>query len=184
MGQRLVLQLRDADHSLLATLYYHWSAYTTSALYEIQKLLGEAPDDFVNLPKVDKVKYIIDRASGLTSDDVDYVKETFGFEPKVCTDRNMGIVAISPDKQDNLLDWSEGTVEINLADMTFDLMGLVWSRYEDDFEDDEEIDTSELEVFPYDLSELHIDNIDEYGNFLGANESGFMWQNEIYTCIY
>lgn len=38
MGQRLVITIHAFDEDI-ATIYYHWSAYTTSALDEAQKIL-------------------------------------------------------------------------------------------------------------------------------------------------
>lgn len=38
MGQRLVITVHAFDEDI-ATIYYHWSAYTTSALDEAQKIL-------------------------------------------------------------------------------------------------------------------------------------------------
>lgn len=44
MGQRLVLHV-VSRHQDIATIYYHWSAYTKDALEEIKTLI-----DLVNLP--------------------------------------------------------------------------------------------------------------------------------------
>lgn len=38
MGQRLVITVHAFDEDI-ATIYYHWSAYTTSALDKAQKIL-------------------------------------------------------------------------------------------------------------------------------------------------
>lgn len=38
MGQRLVVSIQNEGREI-ATVYYHWSAYTVSALWEVSKLV-------------------------------------------------------------------------------------------------------------------------------------------------
>ena len=48
MGQRLVVTIKKEKRNL-AKIYYHWSAYTTSALQEVKDIIDNLYDEDFNI---------------------------------------------------------------------------------------------------------------------------------------
>lgn len=71
MGQRLVITVHAFDEDI-ATIYYHWSAYTTSALQEAKDIIDNV--DWFNSSNKDELilritKYLESCGGGVDFDD-------------------------------------------------------------------------------------------------------------------
>ena len=128
MGQRLVILnstpfIQTNDQLDTNAIYYHWSAYTDSAVVEITNLRDSVEDyydkyynstsnrlDFFNLACLNAVSGIAPQYE----ESVRYI-ESLTNQPYDSShvNRNDGMIGFTPTDIDHILDWSEGTVDIN-----------------------------------------------------------------------
>lgn len=126
MGQRLVVHV-VSKHQDIATIYYHWSAYTDDTLEEIKGLIDRFNAkgfDFSAMSKEESqlavIKAVEEKGGGLAKADLDaakamFPKESFNTSP----DRDLGFVAISPGAMADMNQWAEGRAMIDLSKRTF-----------------------------------------------------------------
>lgn len=173
MGQRLVVSVKSMGECL-AKIYYHWSAYTGSALYETQKIVDciyDHNNETTKQLQLRLIKFCEENGGGVRgdADEFKYIHQQY---PNYIfkTDnysRNNGLIAISERGMQALQYWSEGDVIINIDDDTinFDVCG--W--YENIFEYndarrewDDEFESLTLDEVPdigYDLCNFSVDDI-------------------------
>lgn len=128
MGQRLVILnstpfVQTDDQIDTSAIYYHWSAYTDSAVVEITNLRDSVEEyydkhykqnvnrlDFFNLACLQAVSGIAPQYE----ESVKYI-ESLTNQPYDSShvNRNDGMIGFTPTDIDHILDWSEGTVDIN-----------------------------------------------------------------------
>ena len=83
MGQRLVITVREKNKEI-AAIYYHWSAYTTSALAEAKSLITAIfLDDYSKYESLPYkiLKIMEDYGGGICGEDEKYVKEKWPHRP-------------------------------------------------------------------------------------------------------
>lgn len=179
MGQRLVINVVK-DREEIASIYYHWSAYSISALEEARSLIEAIynfnPDkDF----KLQLIKHIencggcIDGGAGSTEYIVVssmYPTESF----KSDGSRNDGLIAITHDGRDSLKSWAEGVLEVNLdTDMIYNEVFSVktleeynyWHETNAKLEDIPEDTSINIEEIPFgDLDDVinRLENLEGY----------------------
>lgn len=135
MGQRLVILnstpfIQTNDQLNTSAIYYHWSAYTDSAVIEITNLrdkvkdyydsLKEHPDNFYYqyVNRVDIFNLAcLNAISGIApqyEESIKYIEQLLK-EPYDSShvNRNEGMIGFTTTDIDHILDWSEGTVDIN-----------------------------------------------------------------------
>lgn len=182
MGQRLVLQFYKTQDAAepLATIYYHWSAYTTSALSEIDTIISNFSDDFDDRSDIEKLIQIYVGTSGVVMGDAEEFERLTGIRQNPDRlNRNTGLMAISQEEQDGLLSWSEGTVLIYLDTKTFDFASLFFPYDMEDFKYfyDDETEDELKKLYKEALSEaveinadnLHLADIDYYIDLVHQN---------------
>ena len=128
MGQRLVILnstpfVQTDDQLDTSAIYYHWSAYTDSAVVEITNLRDSVEDyydkhynstsnklDFFNLACLNAISGVAPQYE----ESIKYI-ETLTNQPYDSShvNRNDGMIGFTPTDIDHILDWSEGTVDIN-----------------------------------------------------------------------
>jgi hypothetical protein len=135
MGQRLVILnstpfIQTDDQLDTSAIYYHWSAYTDSAVVEITNLrdkvkdyydsLKEHPDNFYYqyVNRVDIFNLAcLNAVSGVApqyEESIKYIESlTNQTYDSSHVNRNDGMIGFTPTDIDHILDWSEGTVDIN-----------------------------------------------------------------------
>lgn len=189
MGQRLLI-LNTIDSEDVNVLYYHWGAYTDSALSIVGMLRDSVVKEYNRLPKEldKKTRFNIAcmrSASGVSSnhnESYDYISKYLTkseIEDNLRGSRNNGLIAFTEGDMNDLLQWSEGTVpiywafdkddNIDVANTTFDIEMLLfrytkeqWFEY---FEDYAKKTWPELEAEPltiYDLDQIPIENAEAY----------------------
>ena len=181
MGQRLVCTITKNEEAI-AAIYYHWSAYTYSALQETKRVIDciynhrdETQDEML----LRLIKCIEENGGGIraTTEEFDYIKSLYPNE-KFKTenyDRCNGLIALSKQGIADLQSWSEGDVFINLDTDQVDF--CVYSGYESIEEYieerkswDDEFDEEEMKFIPkYDacLGYFDIHDIDNILNIVG-----------------
>ena len=181
MGQRLVVTVvKDTEE--IAKIYYHWSAYSVSALYETRGVLDCLLDDNeIKDLRLRLIRFVesqggcIDGGEG--SDEFKYVQSLYpNVEFKPDGSRNNGLIAISISGMNQVQSWSEGDVYIDLDKekifnyvfFTFDV-----SRYKEFYE--EEGDINDIPESNMEISEIDFNKIDDVINFL-ENEIGYTFR--------
>lgn len=196
MGQRLVVTI-NCQGKDLAKIYYHWSAYTYSALLETKKIIDciyDHNDETEKELQLRLIRFCEENGGGITGTEEyhehEYIQSVFPNET-FRTDgysRNNGIIAISEKGMNGLQSWSEGDVCINLYDdeVVFD----VYSYYEnlnEYIEERKEWDDNfqglTLEEIPQIYCELGYFGIHDIDNIIAVleNDSDIVrYNNEIY----
>ena len=160
MGQRLTIQIFENKNSeqSIATLYYHWSAYTESALDKLktfynnyrhyfkiqqidQKLLQLHPTPFEAVKQYDELdnivtsiyQAVIETGGGYASDEAEnainlYPALNTYYKPNHSVHRNNGLVAFTEERQNELYSWSEGNIDLYLDEQEFQFN--VYSSYD------------------------------------------------------
>lgn len=199
MGQRLNLEIEKGGVTL-ANCYYHWSAYTTSALSKAlqvvegyNELLSQNYPDQVLAVKLmertnyndiltDKVKYAgLDETEDYQYMSTKYPEYTFN----QAVDRNAGIISVTVDHMNTTRNWEEGRTVINLDKKIVDNSGLLFVYTKEEFIEmyDEELDWDDLPVCPCnELSEIPFYKVGEILDYLSDN--GGYYRNEDGTLIY
>lgn len=199
MGQRLVISV-DVMGDTIAKLYYHWSAYTESALYETQKVVDciyNHEDETVKELQLRLIRLCEANGGGIRGDDEEqkYIRNMFPNET-FKTDgysRSYGLIALSKKGMQELQDWSEGDVTIDIDEdlINFGVYagGYSLEEYiENRKEWDDEFEGITLEEIPnieYDLGWINVEDLDDVAAAIEEARSDVVrYDNEIYelTC--
>lgn len=124
MGQRLVVTvIKDSEE--IAKLYYHWSAYTVSALEETARIIDcllDEENDTADL-RLRLIRYVEGNGGciqgGSESEEFERISQMYPGQ-KFSDDgsRNYGLIALSEEGMTSLQDWSEGDVYVDLDNET------------------------------------------------------------------
>lgn len=142
MGQKLTIQIfkNTLETDSLATIYYHWSAYSESALEELRDFY-DAYKRYYNSDSHDAMAVAILRAvlanGGNLSDEEDKVLNLYPelnnhVNSDMTANRSNGLVAFTKDHQRELLSYSEDDIRLYLEDQTFDFG--VYVEYDPEFD--------------------------------------------------
>lgn len=171
MGQRLVITVHAFNEDI-ATIYYHWSAYTTSALQEAKDIIDNV--DWFNSSNKDELilritKQLESRGGGVFVDDRKLFEEKYPdekFDDDVS--RNDGLIAISEETMKRMQYWSEGDMTIDFD--TEKVYNDVLFTYESDEEfkqdradagfEDDDIDPKNIKKVLIDPYEVHFFALD------------------------
>lgn len=166
MGQRLVVTIEKNDKEL-AKIYYHWSAYTYSALYETDKILGciyNHKDETESEMLLRLIRFCEENGGGIDGikEEFDYIQGLYPNEKFKTEDisRSNGLIVLSEKCMADMQKWSEGDVFINLDTDKVDF--CVYSGYEDL---DEYIE--ERKSWDDDFDEKEMDSIPTFDFCLG-----------------
>lgn len=196
MGQRLVVTVKSTGEDL-CKMYFHWSAYTISALMEVRDMMAEFPMETNS--KEDAILYFIRYCEeygggidgGMDSKEWNYITNkypNYKFKSENIN-RNRGLIAISEDGMDEMQSWSEGDIYINLDEMT--VHNELFLYYDDIDEynreladrEDESITLDEIpevgQIGDFDLEDIDdvIANLEDIPGYVCRNG------NEIYELI-
>lgn len=171
MGQRLVITIHAFNEDI-AKIYYHWSAYTTSALQEAKDIVDNV--NWFDATNKDELILRITRQLEECGDGVNirdreafkkkYPNETF----KDDINRNYGLIAITDDGMEELEYWSEGDLTIDFDEET--VYNEVMFTYVSDEEfrqeradsgyEDDDIDVKNIKHLLFDPTEVHFFALD------------------------
>ena len=195
MGQRLICTVQKGEKEL-CKIYFHWSAYTLSALYETQKIVDciyNHKDETEKQLQLRLIHFCEENGGGIKGDEEEF-KYIQNMYPNATfkTDgysRNNGLIALSESGMSDLQRWSEGDVIINLDE---DLINFgVYAGYEsiegyneERKEWDDDFDGLTLEEIPdigYDIGCIHVDDLDRVIAAIdNANAGVVRFGNEIF----
>ena len=201
MGQRLVVTVKNNGKDS-AKIYFHWSAYTVSALMEARRIVDCICEEDYKTEKELKLRLIhfceengggID--GGSDSPEFKYIQNMFPNETfkSEGINRTYGLIALSENGMNDLQNWSEGDLDIILdEDLIINYVYFGYDNFEEykenrsDWDDDFDKDMK-LEDVPdigYDLCEIGFDEIDDVIAELNkVNEFVVKNGNEIFELI-
>lgn len=200
MGQRLVVTIKNNCVDL-AKIYYHWSAYTVSALCEARKLVeciynneDESEKDF----KLRLIRFCEENGGGIRGDDYEfeYIEKMYPNEKfkKEDYSRSNGLIAISEKGMNEIQNCSEGDLIINVSEdeVNNGVFGY-WDsleEYNDEIKswgeeyEDEVLSIENVPDIGYDLGCISIDDIgDVIAALAETNEHIVRYGNEIYELV-
>lgn len=195
MGMRLVVSIETKGEPI-AKLYFHWSAYTSSALYETQDIVNciyNHQDETIKELQLRLIRWCEENGGGIDGDveEFKYIQSMFPNE-KFLADgysRNRGLIALSEKGMKEMQGWSEGDVIIDLDE---DLINFgVYAGYDSldeyienrqDWDDEfEGITLEEIVDIGYDLGFIEVSDIDAVTYVIGQTRDGVVrYGNEIY----
>ena len=197
MGQRLVVTIKNNGEDL-AKIYYHWSAYTVSALWEASKLVKcifNHKDETERELQLRLIRFCEENGGGISGDayEFEYIEKMYPNEifKKDGYSRNNGLISLSERGMQESQDWSEGDLDILIdEEMINNGVYCYWDSLEDynkevqSWGEEYEDEVLELENVPdigYDLGYISIENLDNVINALeAAGEHIVRYGNEIY----
>lgn len=160
MGQRLVVTVRSMGEDL-CKMYFHWSAYTVSALMEVRDMMAEFPMETKNKDEAILyfIRYCEKNGGGISAasgdKEWDYVSSKYPNEvfKKDNISRNQGLIGISEEEMESIQNWSEGDIIVDLDEMTVH-NEIFWCYDNIDEYNQELIDRGDEPVTLDDISEV------------------------------
>lgn len=177
MGQRLNIEIVNGEISL-ANCYYHWSAYTHSALCLTKKVI-EAYYDSEAIVGLKMAVDLLEATGGgvneVEREEIQKQPDKFGhLKFKDCVNRNGGLLAVTESGKEETRKWEEGRVTIDLDTETFCFDVLSYDTIEDytEYCDESfnEDDFEKLTECPFDLCKVPFDKVDDLIDFVENNE--------------
>ena len=179
MGQRLIINNYTpySEQEITNNIYYHWSAYTDSSIYEVEELRNKIKEyydeyydntknklDFFNLACLNAISGISPRKKESVKYIEKITKETYNSDH---VNRNGGMIPFTPKDIDESLYWAEGIVDIywqfnedgtpDFDNSLFNLPDLVWSTTEDKLK--EHMNKEKIEEMKSNHKEVQLTNI-------------------------
>ena len=182
MGQRLVITIENNEKQL-AKIYYHWSAYTYSALLETKKVIDciyNHEDESEKEMLLRLIRFCEEKGGGIKGDTEEfaYIRNIYPNEIFKTDNysRSEGLITLSERGMAELQRWSEGDVYINLDDDSVDF--CVYSGYDDAEEYieerkswDEDFEDINVDKIPYVDCELGYFSISDIDSIIAALDS-------------
>ena len=192
MGQRLVVTVRKSEEDI-CKIYYHWSAYTISALNEAQKIVDaiyNGEDETTRELQLRLIRFCEQNGGGIDggckSAECKYIQSIFPNEQfKDDVDRSYGLIALSEQGMAYIQKWSEGDLTIDLdEERIYNSVLYCYDDNEEEFwvnhdwyDDDDRV----IETVGYDISEFDIGELGDVISELKA-VGGFIVRDG--CCIY
>ena len=196
MGQRLVCTIKT-NKKTLCNIYFHWSAYTYSALLETKKIIDCIYNHKYETEKellLRLIRFCEENGGGIrgTEDEFEYIQNLYPNQTFKTDDysRDYGLIALSEQGMADLQSWSECDVYINIDTDEVDF--CVYAGYEslDEYirerkSWDDEFDETELKnipTFDFNLGYFNVSDINAIIASLdsvGVNEDVIKCGNEI-----
>ena len=178
MGQRLNIEIVDNmnDKNILANCYYHWSGYTSSALYLADKVfdIKDALVEKYGLTKKAAIKILEETDATLTEEELKIADKMYPGEfslDGIEVDRNNGLISISEEGIEETRKWEEARVTLYLQDDKINFNAICFVNEEDVEEKDK------IPKFDFSPAEITYDQFKDFmSNVLNAIDNG------IYCC--
>lgn len=200
MGQRLVITVRNNGEEL-AKIYYHWSAYTVSALWEASKLAAciyNHKDETEKELKLRLIRFCYENGGGISGEDYEfeYIRNMYPDEifKEDGYSRSNGLISLSEKGMQEAQGWSEGDIYFDIDDETI-INGVFcgWDNVKDyneevrswgeDYED-ELLKFEDIPDIGYDLGTIAVKDIDNVITAIeAAREHIVRYGNEIYELV-
>lgn len=160
MGQRLIITIRAFDEDI-AAIYYHWSAYTLSALYTVKELLenvkwkeAKSEDELIIA-----ITRFLEKTSGcVDGEDMEEFKTRYPtMQFKTEGSRNDGLISISDAGIERTQGWAEGNITIDFDEETIYNDTIWWYGCKENFEEEKGSDDDDFDLNPDEFPKIPID---------------------------
>lgn len=174
MGQRLILDVFEdvsTDEKPIANIYYHWSAYTLSAMEEAIQFLWKYETSLETDPDLtlrQRLYKIIDgNGGGFSKSHIQTELNTYPELKDVYIERdswsrNQGLIAFSEDDQVDNNNWGEGFAVIDLKTRKINISPMFDIYDDDDFDNDIAQDTLAYAANDFDDIESPVETLDDW----------------------
>ena len=196
MGQRLVITAKYKNQEI-AKIYFHWSAYTVSALQEAYDLINEI--NITDCTTIEDLQLQLIRYcerhdgcvdGGAHSEEMKYVKFIFPKEEfKGNGNRNNGLIAISDVGRDEMQRYGEGDLIINFDSQevsNYCYIGWDLAEYKNYRKDEygEEVDFNSMESLDLELSCIPFNDLSSaITDLQNLNDYVYFTDNEVVELI-
>lgn len=178
MGQRLNIEIVNGEKPL-ANCYYHWSAYTGSALEITRAIIDAYHNSDLTVGLSMAVSLLEETGGGVNEEErVNINKKPAkyrGIKFKDATDRNCGLISVTEHGMEETRRWEEGRVTVDLGNETF-CFDVLWAysveEYEEEFDEEYNEPVDKLAKCEYDLSAVPFADIDGLIDFVDDNPDG------------
>ena len=196
MGQILVITANYKNQEI-AKIYFHWSAYTVSALQEAYDLINEINiSDYTTIEdlQLQLIRYCESNGGsvdgGAYSEEMKYVKFIFPKEEfKGNGNLNQGLIAISDVGRDEMQRYGEGDLIINFDSQevsNYCYTGWDLAGYKDYCKDEyeEEVDFNSMESLDLDLCCIPFNDLSSaIADLQNLNDYVYFTDNEVVELI-
>ena len=202
MGQRLNIEIKKKGRRM-ANCYYHWSGYTRTSLKLIQEILSNMYDyKDVEDDNRQAILLLETTGAGLIGSEYDTLPETEKKYHRIGTNRNKGLIAITDKEMNDIEEWEEARVTINLwgerpdnwqllsgdsvESINFDVAYQYVSK-EEILEYVDNVDFDNIVEFNFDLCNMSADDIKDLSENIECIENNggvFKINDNYYGVIY
>lgn len=175
MGQRLNIEI-VSDGTLLANCYYHWSAYTDSALTLTELIIEKFYDSDMSPSIKNAVELLESTGAGVNEQERIEIKKFpnkfVGIDFKKATDRNCGLISVTENGMEETQQWEEGRVTIDILNeiVSFDVF---WTYSKEEYvviyADEDDVQLSDLPVCRLDLDKIPFEDIGEFRSLVDGS---------------
>lgn len=181
MGQRLNIEIVNGDTPLV-NCYYHWSAYTESAL----RITAQIIDEYYESESIVGLKMAVElleaTGGGVNKEEREAIlksPEKFGhINFKDAVDRNRGLISVTEGGMEETRKWEEGRVTIDLGSETFNFETAWFDPFdvyvEDCCDEDEDVKIEDFVKCPYDLACVPFSEIDGLISLVNLHPDGVL----------
>lgn len=189
MGQRLNIEIKNGEAEL-ANCYYHWSAFSNSALQLTKKIVDAYNCSDKNISLQLAVNILQTTGAGISlSERLYMIRESKGFDDIVFSnaiDRNRGLIFITKCGMNVTRRWEEGRIDIDLASETF-FFNVLWTytkeEYMSEFYEPGDPTADEFVECPYDISAIPFEKVDDFIQFVSETPHGVVYNGLIHLWI-
>lgn len=178
MGQRLNIEIKK-DSKVLANAYYHWSAYTSSALQMLGGILSGI-DEVESSSDIELAVRLLElTGAGVTGRERDLIQKSslnnvinFAIQPAV--DRNEGLLAVTEEGIQETREWEEGRVTVDIGTRTFSF-NVLWEEDEETFRadySDEEYEELDWVESGLDIYDVPFERYDKFKELIDSHKRG------------
>lgn len=145
MGQRLNIEILNGE-KLLANAYYHWSAYTSSAVFMTEQIINTFYTSRAlrgSDMRTAAIRLLESTGAGYNEMERSRIKQSEDEILRIlrvndCVDRNRGLLAVTEEGMNENRYWEEHRVSIDISSETvlFDVYSEIMDEDWDDYYDD------------------------------------------------
>lgn len=178
MGQRLNIEIVNGEKPL-ANCYYHWSAYTYSALELTRMVIDAYYDSKLEVGLSMAISLLETTGGGINEEERSNINKKpakyRSIKFKDAVDRNSGLISVTEHGMEETRRWEEGRVTIDLSSETF-CFDVLWTysgeEYEEEFGEEYNEPADKLAKCNYDLSAVPFADIGNLIDFVDDNPEG------------
>ena len=185
MGQRLNIEIVNGE-KVLANCYYHWSAYTRSALELTKIIIEEYQDSDMDIGIGLAVSLLEATGCGITEEErININKKSAkyrGIKFRDAISRNEGLISVTEHGIEETRGWEEGRVTIDLKSKTFCfdvLFSYSREEYEEEFDEEYNEPINNLAKCEFDFSMVPFSDINALIQFVDDNPCGAINEYEL-----